>query len=89
MCAYVRARVRRNVFRRLVEESIVCVKTRRKIRREKRRKEIALGVHIKKKKVSSRLLLLLLLLLLLSAEEKFFQNRIVIENFRRSANARE
>ena len=24
MCAYVRARVRRNVFRRLVEESIVC-----------------------------------------------------------------
>ena len=39
MCAYVRARVRRNVFRRLVEESIVCVKTRRKIGREKRRKE--------------------------------------------------
>jgi len=66
-----------------------CAFTRGKIRREKRRKEIALGVHIKKKKVSSRLLLLLLLLLLLSAEEKFFQNRIVIENFRRSANARE
>jgi len=87
VCACARAEKCLPSSRRRVNR--VRKRAERKIRREKRRKEIALGVHIKKKKVSSRLLLLLLLLLLLSAEEKFFQNRIVIENFRRSANARE
>jgi len=39
MCAYVRARVRRNVFRRLVEESIVCVYAQKDQARETKKRD--------------------------------------------------